>query len=83
MLLFLDREDSFNSHVELDSCCTDSECNDPRKLGGREGEGMAPFHVRRGCRDLIPRKDQGRGGDQNHLPTFICDQKDALFLVEL
>ena len=47
----------------LGSCCTDSECDDRRELGGRQGEGteMALFHVMRGCRGSIPRNDQGRG----------------------
>ena len=44
---------------------------------------MALLHGMRGCRDFILRKDQGRGDDQDHLPTFVCEQKDALFLMEL
>ena len=44
---------------------------------------MAPLHGTRGCRGFILRKDQGRGDDQDHLPTFVCEQKDALFLMEL
>ena len=44
---------------------------------------MAPLHVMRGCRGFILRKDQGREDDQDHLPTFVCEQKDALFLMDL